>query len=75
MKCTLCKTGESHPGKVTVTVERAGHMFVARQVPALVCEDCGEYYLDEPTAHTLYRRAEDSFQRHAEVEIQTFAVA
>ena len=73
MKCSLCKTGETHPGKTTVTLERDGSVVVIRDVPAEICEDCGEYYLDEVTTRRVYRAAEQACSRHVEVEIQRYA--
>lgn len=73
MKCVICKTGEPHPGKATVTLQRGRTVVVVRDVPADVCENCGEYYLDEVTSRRVYADAELSFQRHVEVEIQSYA--
>jgi hypothetical protein len=42
----------------------AGRMKKAvgfRNIPAEICEDCGEYYLDEATAQRVYTDAEASF--------------
>lgn len=73
MQCVICKTGETHPGKTTVTLQRGRTVVVIRDVPAGICEDCGEYYLDDLTAQRVYADAEQSFQRHVEVEIQSYA--
>lgn len=73
MKCVICKTGHTHPGKATVTLQRERTVVVVRDVPAEICEDCGEYYLDEATASRVYADAELSFQRHVEVEVQSYA--
>ncbi|KAF0101312.1 MAG: hypothetical protein FD187_3125 [bacterium] len=73
MKCALCKTGQTHPGKTTVTLQRGDSVVVIRDVPAEICEDCGEYFLDELTARRVYADAEQSFARRVEVEIQRFA--
>lgn len=73
MKCVICKTGETHSGKATVTLQRGRTVVVIRDVPAEICEDCGEYYLDEVTAHRVYADAEQSVARHVEVEIQCYA--
>ncbi|MDP2787687.1 MAG: type II toxin-antitoxin system MqsA family antitoxin [Pseudomonadota bacterium] len=73
MKCSLCKTGETHPGKTTVTLERGESVVVIRDVPAEICEDCGEYFLDEVTARRVYTAAEQACSRHVEVEIQRYA--
>jgi YgiT-type zinc finger domain-containing protein len=73
MKCILCRSGETCPGKVTVTLERQATLVVIKDVPAAVCENCGEYYLSEPVAQRLYRQAEDAVERNAEVEILRYA--
>ena len=73
MKCTICKTGHTHPGTITVTLQRDNTVVVIRDVPAEICEDCGEYYLNEPTAHRVYADAENTAHRHVEVEIQRYA--
>jgi YgiT-type zinc finger domain-containing protein len=73
MKCVICKTGERHSGKTTVTLQRGRTVVVIRDVPAEICEDCGEYYLDDVTARRVYADAEQSVQRHVEVEIQCYA--
>jgi len=73
MKCSICKTGTTHPGKTTVTLQRGDSVVVIRDVPAEICADCGEYYLDEVTARRVYTSAEQGFDRHVEVEIQRYA--
>ena len=73
MKCVICKTGQTHPGKATVTLQRDHTVVVVRDVPAEICEDCGEYYLDETTASRVYADAEQSFRRNVEVEVQSYA--
>jgi YgiT-type zinc finger domain-containing protein len=73
MKCVICKTGHTYPGKTTVTLQRGQTVVVIRDVPAEICEDCGEYYLDEATAQRVYTDAEAGFQRHVEFEVQRYA--
>ena len=73
MKCVICKTGEMAPGEVTVTLQRGGVVVVIKHVPARVCEDCGEYYLDESVAQRVYAQAQGAVERHAEVERLRYA--
>jgi YgiT-type zinc finger domain-containing protein len=42
MHCVICKQSEPRPGTVTVTLERDGATVVVNQVPAMVCDNCGE---------------------------------
>lgn len=73
MKCVICKTGETAPGKTTVTLQRNGTIIIIKEVPANVCKDCGEYYLDEAVSSKVYNQAEAAVKRHAEVEILKYA--
>ena len=73
MKCVICKTGDTTAGYTTVTLQRAGTVVIIKEVPADVCQDCGEYYLDEAVASKVYAQAEDAVTRHAEVEILQYA--
>ncbi|MBN2886012.1 MAG: type II toxin-antitoxin system MqsA family antitoxin [Chromatiaceae bacterium] len=73
MICALCKHGEVRPGSVMVSLRRGETLVVVKDVPADVCENCGEYYLDSRTAARLYEQAEAAVERHAEVEILRFA--
>ena len=73
MKCVICRTGETQSGTVTVTLQRGETVTVIKGVPAQVCEDCGEYYLDEPVTQRVYAQAEEAVRHHAEVEIVRYA--
>lgn len=73
MKCILCRQGETKPGLVTVTLQRGASTIILKDVPADVCENCGEYYLSEAVTAEVYARAEQAVKRGAEVEILRFA--
>ena len=73
MKCTFCKQGEMHSGKVTVVLQRGDTTVVFKEVPAEVCENCGEYYLTEEITEKLMARAEEAVKKNTEVEILKFA--
>ncbi len=73
MKCVICRQGETHPGKVTVTLQRGEATVIVKDVPADVCENCGEYFLSEAVTEQLMQRAEEAVKSGAEVEILRFA--
>jgi len=73
MNCALCKHGETRPGFVTVTLQRAETTVVLKHVPAEVCENCGEYYLSSEVTGQVMDRAEAAVRTGAEVEIVKFA--
>lgn len=45
MKCVVCKQAETRPGVTTVTFARGEATFLVREVPAQVCPNCGEDYV------------------------------
>lgn len=47
MRCVICRQGETRPGTATLVLERDGLTLVLKNVPAEVCENCGEEYVDE----------------------------
>ena len=67
MKCLICKTGETNPGTTTVTLERDNTVVVIKDVPAQVCDNCGEYYLAEDVSTRIYALAEEAVKRKVEV--------
>ncbi len=73
MKCVICKHGETQPGKATVTLHRGGSVTVIKDVPADVCRQCGEYFLDDLTTAQVLAMAEEAVKHHAEVEILRYA--
>lgn len=71
MRCPICRHGETRPGAVTVPLERDGMTIVFREVPALVCENCGEAFHDE----ALLKQAEQAALAGVEIDVRRFAVA
>jgi YgiT-type zinc finger domain-containing protein len=73
LQCQLCKHGSTRPGIVTVTLQRGATTVIIKTVPAEICENCGEYYLDEKTTEQLLSMAEEAVKNHTEVGILSFA--
>lgn len=73
MKCTICRHAEPEPGHTTVTLTRGQLTFVVRAVPAQVCPNCGEAYVDEATAEQLLATAEQLAQAGAQVDVRAYA--
>ena len=73
MKCVICKQGETYPGQTTVTLERNETIVIFKAVPALICENCGVYYLSDEITGDLLEKAEGAITGGAEVEIQRYA--
>lgn len=75
MKCVVCRHGETRPGTATVTLERDGATVVVKGVPARVCENCGEEYVEEGAASQLLALAEGAARTGVTVEVLEYAAA
>jgi YgiT-type zinc finger domain-containing protein len=75
MKCVICKNGHTRPGKATVTLERNGTTLVVKGVPANVCANCGEEYVDEETTAKLIKTAEEAAESGVQVDVREYAAA
>jgi YgiT-type zinc finger domain-containing protein len=53
MKCVVCNRGEMVEEVRPRVVEREGRVAVVRNVPVLVCDACGEVYLDADVVKQL----------------------
>jgi YgiT-type zinc finger domain-containing protein len=73
MQCVICKNGITNRGNTTVTLNRDEATIVFKDVPAEICENCGEYYLDDETTALLLEKAEQAVKNGAVLEIQKFA--
>jgi len=72
MKCTICRHGEAAPGQATVMLERGESVIVLKNVPAEICDNCGEHFLSAEMAEETARRANEAIARGAVVEVIQF---
>lgn len=73
MKCPICRHGETRPGRATVTLERGDATLVFKDVPAEVCENCGEAFHSEKVTRALLAQAEDAARAGVEVDVRRYA--
>ena len=75
MKCVVCKKGETKPGTATVTLDKDGTTLVFKGVPARVCTNCGEEYVDGEITSSLLKSAAEAARSGIQVEIRQFSAA
>jgi YgiT-type zinc finger domain-containing protein len=68
----MCPAGTLQEGSTTVTMERDGAMIVFKEVPADVCNTCGEAYLDEEVSEHVYQQAEAAVEIGVEVDVRRY---
>ncbi len=73
MKCAICKNGTTQEGFITMVLDRDLSILVFQQVPAQICDNCGEEYLSEETNRKLLKLANEALRRGVYLELLRFA--
>lgn len=73
MKCAICQNGETSEGHITVLLERGETTLVFKNVPAQICENCGEEYLTSETNNDLLKKAKEAVARGVDFEMLRYA--
>ena len=73
--CPICKHGERTGGQTTLTLSRHGSTIVFEAVPADVCDNCGESFIDDRTLGDLFRQADAAAQAGFRVAVRSYAAA
>lgn len=73
MNCVICKQGQTHDGLTTVTLTKGRTTVVIKDVPARICENCGEYYLSEEVTEKVQNLAQQAFLLGVEIEVLRYA--
>ena len=75
MKCVICKYREIRPGGATVTLTRGTTTLVVKGVPASICANCGEEYVDEAATARLIKAMDEAARAGVEVGIREYFAA
>jgi YgiT-type zinc finger domain-containing protein len=73
--CVICKNGRLAPGRATATFDRGSTTVVIRNVPADVCQTCGEAYYISSTTERLLELAETAVRAGVQVELRDYVAA
>ena len=68
-------SGETKAGHATVTLERHSTTLVVRGVPAQVCTNCGEEYIDEQAGEHLLTLVSRAAMSGVEIEVRQYEAA
>ncbi len=75
MKCVICKHGDTQPASTRVSLERHDTVLVVRRVPADVCDNCGEAYINADAFDQLQRMLDEASVAGVQVEVREYAAA
>ena len=71
-KCPLCG-GAKRNSATTFTVDYNSGVVVVRNVPALVCNQCGEEWIPDEIAAKLESIVSSARNEHRQIEVLNFA--
>ena len=72
MHCVICK-GNLASGQINYPVNKDSQFLLIKEVPALICDQCGEYYLDDHIFSKIEKIVESAKQLNVEIEVLRFA--
>lgn len=75
MKCVICQYGETQPGKATVSLTKDEMIVVFKEVPAHICENCGEEYVEESVQEKLFELMNDAERQGIKIDIRVYQAA
>jgi YgiT-type zinc finger domain-containing protein len=74
MRCVICKSGEFKPGMTMEAFTRGESVVVVKDIPALVCGQCGSPFLSDEVAGVIEKLINNAVRKGAEVKILRYAV-
>jgi len=66
--CPICGGGLEN-GQTSFTVDYTSGLVVVREVPALVCSQCGESWIQDEIADKLENIVQEAKRNHREFEV------
>lgn len=67
-QCPLC-SGKVQPGTTTFTVDLTTGVVVVRNVPAWVCTQCGEDWIEDADFGKIFENRPNSFNLHTKLNL------
>lgn len=60
MKCVICREGETVKGVASVALGRGDATLRFKSVPALICDNCGELYVEDEIGLQLLAKTQEA---------------
>lgn len=70
-QCSLCG-GAKQPGKTTYSMDLEFGVVVVRNVPSMICAQCGKEWIGAEVARQLEQVVEDARKKRLPVEVVAF---
>jgi len=72
MDCTLCKSSLIK-GSINHIVDFDGHIIIIKGVPANICKQCGEYFIENDIALKLEKIIVEARKNKAEILVINYS--
>ncbi|MFX0203667.1 MAG: type II toxin-antitoxin system MqsA family antitoxin [Candidatus Hodarchaeota archaeon] len=72
MICPICK-GNMEENYINFPIDLKDHFILIKEVPALVCEQCGEFYIDDEIHIQIEKIVKKAKETNAELEVVKYA--
>ncbi len=73
MKCAICRHGNTVDGRIPIVLDKEQTTLVFKDVPAQVCDNCGEEYLSSEINKELLKLANAAIKRGVYLELLKYA--
>jgi YgiT-type zinc finger domain-containing protein len=71
-KCPICG-GNFEPGFTTISKDNDNNLIVFRKVPALICSNCGEEYIEDSVLQQIEKKLAKPIDKYNQVEILAYS--
>lgn len=75
MKCPICKHGDTISGTASITLERNAATLVFKDVPAQICNNCGEEYFTDSITQAVMKQAESAITQGVQFDVRQYRAA
>lgn len=75
MRCVICGRGETRESRATLMFGRGGLTMALKDVPAEVCGNCGEEYVNESMVAAALGKAEQAACEGVQVAVREYVPA
>ncbi|MBU3200311.1 type II toxin-antitoxin system MqsA family antitoxin [Clostridium estertheticum] len=72
MKCVLCKSNLVK-GNINHILDSTEYIIIIKGLPANICKQCGEYYIEKDIALKLEKTIEDAIKIKAEILVINYS--
>jgi YgiT-type zinc finger domain-containing protein len=75
MKCLRCKNGIPTQGKTTFTADRDGVTIIIKNVPARICNICGDEYFEAAVTAKILEQVKEAAKAGGQLNLREYTAA